>query len=97
MSAITGPDNDFEAFEVGLRFRHARGKTITELENVLITNLVMNTADAHFNELLVIGFLSSMRKEWDWRVSRGESLRNLEAFRSILQREGDPGPDGAGT
>jgi len=30
--------------------RHARGKTITELENVLITNLVMNTADAHFNE-----------------------------------------------
>jgi hypothetical protein len=37
-----------------------------------------------------------MHKEWDWRVSRGESLRNLEAFRAILQREGDPGPDGAG-
>lgn len=40
----------FEDFKVGMRFRHARGKTITELENVLITNLVMNTADAHFNE-----------------------------------------------
>lgn len=50
MSPITGADNAFETFEVGMRFRHARGKTITELENVLITNLVMNTADAHFNE-----------------------------------------------
>ena len=56
---------------------------------------VLEAADSHFNELLAIGFLSSMRKEWDWRVSRGESLRNLEAFRAILQREGDPGPDGA--
>jgi hypothetical protein len=58
---------------------------------------VLEAADSHFNELLALGFLSSMRKEWDWRVSRGESLRNLEAFRAILEREGDPGPDGAGT
>jgi hypothetical protein len=33
-----------------------------------------------------------MRKEWEWRVSRGESLRNLEAFRGILARPGDPEP-----
>lgn len=50
MAGITGADNYFEDFTVGDRFRHARGKTITELENVLITNLVMNTADSHFNE-----------------------------------------------
>jgi len=50
MSGLGGPDNWFEDFKPGARFRHARGKTITELENVLITNLVMNTADAHFNE-----------------------------------------------
>ena len=56
---------------------------------------LLEAADAHFNELLAIGFLSSMRKEWDWRVSRGESLRNLEAFRAILQRDGDPGPEQA--
>jgi acyl dehydratase len=49
-SGLTGGDNYFEDFEVGARFRHARGKTVTPLENVLITNLVMNTADAHFNE-----------------------------------------------
>jgi itaconyl-CoA hydratase len=49
-SFLTGEDNTFEAFPVGRRMRHTRGKTITPLENVLITNLVMNTADAHFNE-----------------------------------------------
>ena len=43
-----------------------------------------------------MGFLSSMRKEWDWRVKNGESLRNLEAFRSVLQRPDDPAPATAG-
>jgi hypothetical protein len=46
---------------------------------------LLQAADAHFNELLAIGFLSSMRKEWAWRVSRGESTRNLEAFRHLLE------------
>jgi itaconyl-CoA hydratase len=50
ISDLTGKDNYFEAFEVGQVIRHARGKTIEGLENVLITNLVMNTAQAHFNE-----------------------------------------------
>ncbi|AUW58987.1 acyl dehydratase [Sphingobium sp. SCG-1] len=47
---LTGSRNYFEDFEVGAVIRHARGKTISNLENVLITNLVMNSADAHFNE-----------------------------------------------
>ena len=59
-----------------------------------LLGVLLDAADSPFNELLAIGFLSSMRKEWDWRVSRGESLRNLEAFRSILQRDGDP-PSGS--
>ncbi len=46
---------------------------------------LLQAADAHFNELLAIGFLSSMKKEWAWRVSRGESTRNLEAFRHLLE------------
>jgi hypothetical protein len=50
--------------------------------------VVLDAADAPFNDLLVLGFLSSMRKEWAWRVSRGESTRNLEAFRHLL--EGQP-------
>ncbi len=55
-----------------------------------LMGVVLTAADEPFNELLVLGFLSSMRKEWEWRVSRGESLRNLEAFRPVLARPGDP-------
>ena len=57
-----------------------------------LLGVVLTACDEPFNELLVMGFLSSMRKEWEWRVSRGESLRNLEAFRGILARPGDPQP-----
>lgn len=69
----------------------AAGVDDEQLDQVL--GVVLEAADAPFNELLALGFLTSMRKEWEWRVSRGESLRNLEAFRSILQREGDPPPE----
>jgi itaconyl-CoA hydratase len=47
---LTAKDNFFEDFEVGAVYKHARGKTITPLENVLITHLVMNTAQGHINE-----------------------------------------------
>jgi acyl dehydratase len=40
----------FEDFTVGDKIRHARGTTVGEVENQLITKLVMNTAHAHFNE-----------------------------------------------
>jgi hypothetical protein len=46
---------------------------------------LLEAADRPFNDLLTLGFLTSMRKEWAWRVARGESLANLEAFRSVLQ------------
>lgn len=48
--ALTSADSYFEDFNPGMVIRHARGKTIEPLENVLITNLVMNTAEGHFNE-----------------------------------------------
>jgi acyl dehydratase len=47
---LTGNDNYFEDFVVGDRIKHARGTTIGEVENQLLTKLVMNTAQAHFNE-----------------------------------------------
>lgn len=46
---------------------------------------LLQTADSSFDTLLSLGFLSSMRREWAWRTSRGESTRNLEAFRHLLQ------------
>ncbi|MDO5503762.1 MAG: YbjN domain-containing protein [Actinomycetia bacterium] len=61
-----------------------------------LLGVVLDAADSHFNELLALGFLSSMKKEWQWRISRGESLRNLAAFRTLLESEtGLPAPDGA--
>jgi acyl dehydratase len=53
ISELTGTDNYFEDFDVGDTFRHARGKTVTEMDGVLITHLVMNTAQGHFNEHLM--------------------------------------------
>lgn len=49
--------------------------------------VILAASDQAFNELLALGFLGSMKKEWAWRVSRGESTRNLDAFRHLL--EGD--------
>ncbi len=72
----------------------AAGVDADQLDQLL--GVVLAAADEPFNELLVMGFLSSMRKEWEWRVSRGESLRNLEAFRHILERPGDPPREGSG-
>jgi acyl dehydratase len=50
LAALTGGDNYFEDFSPGQVFRHARGKTVEAIDNVQITNLVMNTAEGHFNE-----------------------------------------------
>ena len=43
----------YEDFEPGETLRHHRGKTLTEMDQVLITNLVMNTAAGHFDEELM--------------------------------------------
>ena len=38
---------------------------------------------------LELGFGSSIRREWAWRVKRGESLANLQAFRSFAERKSE--------
>ncbi|KQV71546.1 hypothetical protein ASC64_05945 [Nocardioides sp. Root122] len=54
-----------------------------ELDRIL--GSVLANADESFNAILELGFASSIRKEWEWRISRGESTRNLEAFRGWLE------------
>jgi hypothetical protein len=44
---------------------------------------VLEYADGTFNTLLELGFGSSITREWQWRLSRGESTRNLEAFQHL--------------
>jgi hypothetical protein len=46
----------------------------------LVLGSVMTYSDEWFDTALEIGFRSSIEREWDWRVKRGESLANLQAF-----------------
>ena len=59
------------------RLPHA-AVTPEEIDRIL--GAVLSYADDSFNTMLEIGFGTSIRREWAWRVKRGESLRNLEAF-----------------
>ena len=52
--------------------------TAEEIDRVL--GSVLTYSDEWFDKALELGFRSSIEREWDWRVKRGESLRNLEAF-----------------
>lgn len=51
----------FEDFTEGEILKHARGKTLTEMDQVLITNLVMNTASAHFDEAIMVDHMFKQR------------------------------------
>lgn len=56
-----------------------------DLDQLLGT--VLSVADGSFNTILELGFATSIRKEWEWRIARGESTKNLEAFRGWLERD----------
>ena len=49
-----------------------------EIDRVL--GCVLSYSDDNFNPALAIGFESSIRREWAWRIKRGESTANLRAF-----------------
>lgn len=57
--------------------------TDQELDRVL--GQVLEAADHDFNIIIETGFHTAIRREFQWRVSRGESLRNLEAFRHLTE------------
>lgn len=49
---------------------------------------VARAADGCFNPVLRMGFESSIRAEYAWRIRRGESLANLAAFTDWLEATG---------
>jgi Putative bacterial sensory transduction regulator len=74
-------DKAGDIYLVGRLAHHA--VTAQELDRVL--GQVIEAADGDFNTLLEIGFASSIRREWAWRVARGESLNNLAAFEHLVR------------
>lgn len=51
-----------------------------------LLGVVADAADASFDPIVALGFADSIRREWAWRRSRGESTANLAAFAHL-----DPG------
>lgn len=64
------------------------GLTVDQVDQML--GRVLDVADSSFNTLLELGFATSIRREWAWRESRGESLANLQAFTHLVE---SPTPD----
>jgi hypothetical protein len=62
---------------------------VTEEELDRLLGSVLEAADGSFNTLLEMGFAEAIRKEYAWRVSRGESTRNLDAFAHLTRRSAE--------
>lgn len=58
--------------------------TPDEIDRIL--GAVLEAADGSFNTLLELGFGTSIRKEWEWREKRGESMANLLQFEDFVRR-----------
>ena len=58
---------------------------VSDVEIDRILGAVLQYSDSSFNPLLELGFSSAIRREWAWRVSRGESLANLQAFEHLIK------------
>jgi hypothetical protein len=76
-------DQAGDVYLVGRVARHAI--TPEELDRVL--GSVLSYADDNYNAMLEIGFGSSIRREWAWRVKNNESLANLQAFARFADPE----------
>jgi hypothetical protein len=61
--------------------------TADEIDRIL--GCVLDYADGSFNVLLEMGFGSSIRREWAWRVKTDQPLANLAAFADFAQRPVD--------
>jgi hypothetical protein len=53
---------------------------------------VLSYADETFDQALMLGFASAIRKEYAWRVKRGESLANLRPFARLTGDAGSGAP-----
>jgi hypothetical protein len=59
---------------------------VTEGEVDRLLGCVAEYSDESFNTILELGFATAIRREWKWRVDRGEPTSNLEAFRHLAEQ-----------
>lgn len=58
-------------------------EAVTPAEVDRLLGVVLDAADSSFNTILELGFSTAIRREWEWRLARGESTRNLAAFEHL--------------
>lgn len=57
--------------------------TPDELDRII--GAVLEYSDGSFNTILEMGFATAIRREWQWRTSRGEPTDNLAAFVHLVE------------
>ncbi len=71
------PGKYYEELEVGQKFQHALGRTVTEMDNVLFSSLTMNTQPLHVNEDF------SSKTEFSHRIVNGIFILGLVVGLSV--------------
>jgi hypothetical protein len=56
--------------------------SVPEIDRLL--GCVLTYSDENFDQALMLGFASSIRREWAWRTDRGLSVANLRAFARLV-------------
>ena len=81
MYAVAFATNEIGDIYLVGRLSHA---AVSDRELDKVIGSVLQYSDSAFNPLLELGFTSAIRREWAWRLSRGESLANLKAFEHLI-------------
>lgn len=61
--------------------------TVTHDDLDRLMGAILENSDGAFNRLLEMGFESAIRREWKWRLDRGEPTANLSAFAHLAEPE----------
>ena len=68
-------------------------ESITHDELDRVFGSVLEYADGAFNTVLELGFAAAIKREWAWRISRGEPTTNLAAFAHLAPSHEPRDPD----
>jgi hypothetical protein len=69
-------------------------ESISTSEVDRLLGCVLAYSDENFDQALMLGFATAIKKEYAWRVKRGESLANLRAFARLTGAGGDEADTG---
>ena len=83
---VVGLDPDPKALDIARRKARRAGLSV-QFDQGFADALPY--ADESFDTMLEIGFGGAIRREWEWRVKRGESLANLQAFAHLFRTDAD--------